>query len=159
MKSFIKLAVIFVLAFGTFYVSIPDASAATLRNAAMVSAHGQRGAKYTYGAEGGYIKGYDCSGLVWWAYKKNGKTLPRTAQAQYDKSKHISAASRAIGDLVFIKDRSGHVYHVGIFTGIFGGKAVMTNANTGSYRGYRVVINAPISEYTTGGSTAVYGRY
>lgn len=125
----------------------------------MVSAHGQKGAKYVFGARGGYVKGYDCSGLVWWAYKMHGKTLPRTAQDQYNKSKHISVGSRTPGDLVFIKNGSGHVYHVGIYTGTFAGKAVMTNANYGSYRGYKVVINAPISEYTAGPATAVYGRY
>lgn len=124
----------------------------------MASANTQKGAKYVYGREGGYSNGYDCSGLVFWAYKKNGKTLPRTAQEQYNKSDHVSISSRKPGDLIFIRDSGHHVYHVGIFTGVRNGKGYMINANTGSYRG-RKVVEAPVAEYTYGSPTAVYGRY
>lgn len=159
MNSVHKLTVIFTLAFGVVVAGVSDAEAApTLRNKAMASANTQKGARYVWGAEGGYSKGYDCSGLVWWAYKQHGKTLPRTAQQQYNKSTHISAKNRKPGDLIFIKDRYGNVYHVGIFTGVRNGKGYMTNANTGSYRG-RKVVEAPVSEYTAGSPYAVYGRY
>lgn len=158
MHSITKLAVILALALGSLLVSAPDAEAATLRNAAMASANTQKGARYVYGAEGPYRKGYDCSGLVYWAYKKHGKTLARTAQSQYNKSHHISAKNRRPGDLIFIRDARGHVYHVGIFTGVRNHKGYMTNANTGSYRG-RKVVEAPVSEYTAGSSYASYGRY
>lgn len=158
MNSTAKLAVIFALAFGTFVTTTPNANAATLRSSAMASANTQKGARYVYGAEGGYSRGYDCSGLVWWAYKRHGKTLPRTAQEQYNRSQKISASSRRPGDLIFIRDSRGRVYHAGIFTGVRDGKGYMTNANTGSYRG-RKVVNAPVSEYTAGSPTAVYGRY
>jgi cell wall-associated NlpC family hydrolase len=124
----------------------------------MASANTQKGARYVYGNEGGYSKGYDCSGLVYWAYKQHGKTLYRTAQGQYDHSKHISAGSRQPGDLVFIHDARGRVYHVGIFTRVYKGSGMMVNANTGSYRG-RKVVEAPIYEYTPGSPYATYGRY
>lgn len=158
MKSTTKLVAIFALVLAGFTVNTPDAEAATLRSAAMASANTQKGANYVYGAEGGYSRGYDCSGLVWWSYKKHGKTLPRIAQDQYNRSRHISPGSRQVGDLVFIRDSRGHIYHVGIFTGVRNGKGYMVNANTGSYRGPKVV-EAPISEYTYGSPTAVYGRY
>ena len=159
MNSTSKIAVIFALAFGTIFVSIPNAEAApTLRSSAMASAKTQKGARYVYGAEGGYSKGYDCSGLVYWAYKKHGKTLARTAQGQYNNSKKISAGSRQPGDLVFIHDARGHVYHVGILTRIYKGHGYMVNANTGSYRG-RKVVEAPIYEYTYGSPYVTYGRY
>jgi cell wall-associated NlpC family hydrolase len=154
-----KIALIFALAFGTVAVSVPNAEAApSLRSAAMASANTQKGARYVYGAEGGYSRGYDCSGLIRWAYKQHGKTLYRTAQQQYNHSQHISPANRKPGDLIFIEDRYNHVYHVGIFTGVRGGKGYMINANTGSYRG-RKVVEAPVSEYTAGSPHAVYGRY
>jgi cell wall-associated NlpC family hydrolase len=159
MKSAIKYVVITTLMIGGFFATAPDAEAATLRGSAMASANTQKGAKYVWGAEGGYSRGYDCSGLMYWAYKKHGKTLPRTAQEQYNKSKHISPSSRQVGDLIFIRDSRGHVYHVGIFTGVKNGKGRMTNANSGPYRGYQVVVDAPITEYTSGPPTAVYGRY
>lgn len=158
MKSTVKLAAIFTLALGTLVANQPDAEAATLRNAAMTSANTQKGARYVYGAEGGYSRGYDCSGLTQWAYRQHGKTIPRTAQDQYNNSRHISPGARQPGDLIFIRDSRGRVYHAGIFTGVRGGKGYMINANTGSYRG-RKVVEAPVQEYTVGSPTAVYGRY
>lgn len=158
MKRTMQYAVISSLMLGAFFATAPDAEAATLRSSAMASAHTQKGARYVYGAEGGYSRGYDCSGLTYWAYKRHGKTLARTAQSQYNKSRHISPKDRKPGDLIFIQDRYGRVYHVGIFTGVRGGKGWMLNANTGSYRG-RKVVEAPVQEYTAGSPRAVYGRY
>lgn len=158
MNSTSKIAVIFALAFGTFFVTIPNAEAApTLRSAAMASANTQKGARYVWGAEGPYSKGYDCSGLTYWAYRQHHKTIPRVAQDQYNHSHHVAAKDRKPGDLIFIASR-GHVYHVGIFTGVRNGKGYMLNANSGSYRG-RKVVEAPVSEYTNGSPYAVYGRY
>lgn len=158
MKKTNKYAAIFILTFGVLTSTVSGAEAATLRDSAMASANTQKGAKYRYGAEGGYTKGYDCSGLTYWAYKKHGKTIPRTAQSQYNKSKKISSSTRRSGDLIFIRDSRGNVYHVGIFSGVRNGKGYMINANTGSYRG-RKVVEAPVTDYTTGSPSAVYGRY
>ncbi len=159
MNNASKWLVISCLMFGTFLVTTQDAEAApTLRAKAMASANTQKGAKYVYGAEGGYSKGYDCSGLIYWAYKQHGKTLPRTAQAQYNKSKHITWAGARPGDLVFIRDGFGNVYHAGVYIGVKNGHRYMTNANTGSYRG-RKVVEAPIYEYTAGPDNAVMGQY
>lgn len=158
MNSSGKWFVISVVTIGALFAFMPDADATTLRGSAMASANTQKGAKYVWGAEGGYSNGYDCSGLVYWAYKKHGRILPRTAAEQYNKSQKISVGSRRAGDLIFIRDSRGYVYHVGIFTGVRNGKGWMVNANTGSYRG-RKVVEAPVSEYTTGSPTAVYGRY
>jgi cell wall-associated NlpC family hydrolase len=158
MNRITKLAVILALAIGSLLLSAPDADAATLRSAAMASANTQKGAKYVYGAEGGYSKGYDCSGLIYWAYKRHGKTLARTAQSQYNHSHHISAKDRRPGDLIFIRDARGHVYHVGIFTGVRNGKGYMLNANSGRTTAHKVA-EFPVSNYTAGSPTAVYGRY
>lgn len=158
MKSSAKFVVITALMLGTFFSVTQKAEAApTLRSAAMASANTQKGAKYVWGAAGGYSKGYDCSGLVYWSYKQHGKTLPRVAQDQYNHSQHISAGSRQPGDLAFILDSRGRVFHVGIVTRITSGTGYMVNANTGSYRGYKVV-EAPIYEYTYGSPYVKYGR-
>jgi len=161
MRSTAKFVVISAVMFGAFATFTPHAEAApTLRSAAMASAKTQKGAKYVYGREGGYSKGYDCSGLTKWAYKQHGKTLPRTAQQQYNSSKHIAAKDRKPGDLIFIADGKNpkKIYHVGIFTGVRNGKGYMVNANTGSYRG-RKVVEAPVVEYTAGRPQEYYGRY
>jgi len=159
MNSVHRITVVFALGLGLVIGSVSNAEAApTLRSSAMASAKTQKGAKYVYGNEGGYSKGYDCSGLIYWSYRQHGKTLPRVAQDQYNRSKKVASKDRKPGDLIFIKDRYGRVYHVGIFTGVRDGMGWMVNANTGSYRG-RKVVEAPVKEYTYGSPYAVYGRY
>ena len=165
MNSVHKITVIFALGLGLVVGSVSNAEAApTIRSKAMASAQTQKGAKYIEGREGGYSKGYDCSGLTYWAFKQNGKTIPRVAHDQYRKSQKISLKSgkRKPGDLIFIHygsgPKKGYVYHVGIFTGVKNGKGYMLNANSGSYRG-RKVVEAPITEYTKGSPYSSYGRY
>jgi len=67
------------------------------------------GAPYRWGASGPYA--FDCSGLVYAAYRSVGKHIPRTTHGQLRgmRGRH---RSRRIGDLVF--PGSGHV---GIYIG------------------------------------------
>jgi cell wall-associated NlpC family hydrolase len=91
-----------------------SASAATIEAKALSIAASKHGDPYRYGSDG--PTRFDCSGLTYYAFKHAGKTLPRTAQAQYNKVHHISKASLRPGDLVFFHyGRS--VYHVGIYAG------------------------------------------
>lgn len=157
MKNTAKFVAILAFAITGLSVNMPNADAATLRSAAMASAKTQIGARYHYGASGGYSNGYDCSGLTYWSYRQHGKILSRTAQSQYNNSHKVNASKRQPGDLIFIVSR-GRVTHVGIFTGVKHGKGYMINANSGSYRGKKVV-EAPVTDYTAGSPYAVYGRY
>ncbi|MER6567815.1 C40 family peptidase [Streptomyces sp. NPDC001093] len=91
-----------------------DASAATLATKALQVAASKEGSPYQYGATG--PRRFDCSGLTLYSFKKAGKTLPRTAAQQYNKTHHISAGQRKAGDLVFFHSGS-YVYHVGIYAG------------------------------------------
>lgn len=69
---------------------------------------------YVYG--GTTPRGFDCSGLTQYVYRKQGIRIPRTAQAQRGAMRRISRASARPGDLVFF--HSGRsVYHVGIYAG------------------------------------------
>lgn len=133
----------------------PPAEASTLSSRALSTAAAQKNDPYRYGATG--PNAFDCSGLTYYSFKKAGRTLPRTAQSQYNKVPHVSAGSRQKGDLVFIGRSSSSIYHVGIYAGYWSGKAWMWNANTGSYRGRKVVL-APIREYNAGAPRAYYGR-
>lgn len=93
----------------------PEASAATSVAArAYNTAKAQIGDPYRYGAAG--PNAFDCSGLLYYSFKKNGKTLPRVAQSQYNKSTKISAKNRRVGDLVFF-GTPGNIYHVGFYAG------------------------------------------
>lgn len=119
----------------------PQASAATsLESRALSVAKSKQGAPYHYGAAG--PSRFDCSGLVYYSYKRVGKTLSRTAQAQFNRVRHIYYSQIKPGDLVFFGGVKS-IDHVGIYVG--SGKIV--NANTGAYRGKKVVI-APIGEYS-----------
>lgn len=60
---------------------------------------------------------FDCSGLTQWCYAKAGIQLPRTAQMQYDATKHIPLSEAKAGDLVFFHstyDTANYITHVGI---------------------------------------------
>lgn len=92
--------------------AVSDAQAATHSTKVLKIAASKKGSPYRYGATGPHR--FDCSGLVLYTFKKVGKRLPRTAQQQYNKTRHVSASKRKRGDLVFFHwGRS--VYHVGIY--------------------------------------------
>ncbi|MET7309377.1 C40 family peptidase [Streptomyces sp. NPDC005134] len=94
--------------------TVAEAQAAAHSTKALNIAASKKGSPYRYGATGPHR--FDCSGLTMYAFKKVGKKLPRTAQQQYNKTRHISGSQRRRGDLVFFHwGRS--VYHVGIYAG------------------------------------------
>ncbi|MER5968345.1 C40 family peptidase [Streptomyces sp. NPDC002055] len=92
----------------------PTAEAATPAGKALRIAASKKGSPYRYGAVGPHR--FDCSGLTLYSFKRVGKKLPRTAAAQYNKTRHVSVRSRKAGDLVFFHSGGG-VYHVGIYAG------------------------------------------
>lgn len=63
-------------------------------------------------------KGFDCSGLVVYAYKKLGIHVPRTAKAQFKNCTPVSRQNIQPADLVFFSvPRRRGVVHVGIYIG------------------------------------------
>ena len=88
------------------------AAPAAVRTSAMKKALGKIGAKYRYGATG--PNAFDCSGLVNWAYRSSGKSLPRTSKAMSRVGTPVSKSALQPGDLVFFY---GGPSHVGIYIG------------------------------------------
>lgn len=74
-----------------------DGSSVALR--AVAAAETQLGTPYVWG--GSSPGGFDCSGLVMWAYAQAGVSLPRTTYAQWGSGRHVSVADLQPGDLVF----------------------------------------------------------
>lgn len=140
---------------GVLATAAPANAATTLESRALAVARSKQGDPYRWGAAGPYA--FDCSGLTYYSYKRAGKTLPRVAQSQYNHTRHIGWQYRRPGDLVFIGYSSRSVYHVGIYAGYWSGRSWMVNANSGHYRGYKVV-TAPINEYLGGGRHAYYSH-
>lgn len=82
---------------------------ASFRTRAFRVAAAQSGKPYRYGGTG--PSSFDCSGLVGYAYRSVGKSLPRTSAAIKSATKPISKAAAVPGDLVFMPG------HVGIYAG------------------------------------------
>lgn len=70
------------------------------------------GAPYRFG--GAAPDGFDCSGLVWYAYRSVGMAVPRTAAEQRSAATPVSVDHLQPGDLVFFQTPADHV---GIYVG------------------------------------------
>lgn len=86
-------------------------------DAVLKTAYSQIGAKYKAGSASPK-SGFDCSGFVYWVYKKNGYSVPRMSTAQAKCGQSVSKKSVKRGDiLVFKVNQSPHGYHTGIYVG------------------------------------------
>lgn len=94
--------------------TVPGGDPATT-SVVLKRAHKAIGTPYVYG--GTNPGGFDCSGLVQWAYKGAGIKLPRTAREQSQAGYRIrDKAKMRPGDIVaFRRSRGG--YHTGIYLG------------------------------------------
>lgn len=121
MKKFVlKVALSFAMMFG-ISVAVNNATHADTAHAASYSsvykvAKQQLGKPYGWGAVGPYS--FDCSGFTSYVYKKGAsKKIPRTAQAQYNKYKHVAYKNIKKGDLVFFGGNAVSISHVGMYIG------------------------------------------
>jgi cell wall-associated NlpC family hydrolase len=71
------------------------------------------GTPYVWGGES--PGGFDCSGLMQWAYRQVGVELPRVSTQQAKAGREVSAAEARPGDLVFFE--RGTVDHIGMYAG------------------------------------------
>jgi hypothetical protein len=74
--------------------------------------------------------GFDCSGLVQWAYAHAGIRIPRTSEEQVlaPNGTPVDRKHLLPGDLVFFRNSSGDVHHVGIS---LGGDKFISSPHTG----------------------------
>lgn len=59
------------------------------------------GEPYVWGGESYEEGGFDCSGLILWAYSQVGKSVPRTADEQWNATERLAPADVQVGDLIF----------------------------------------------------------
>jgi cell wall-associated NlpC family hydrolase len=106
----------------------------------------QRGDAYAYGAAG--PDRFDCSGLVFYSFRRAGFPVPRTSGAQAGFTRRIAKQDMRPGDLMFFYG-SGGVYHAAIFLKWSHGHAVMVHS-PGS--GERVRVAVPWTSSWFGGT-------
>lgn len=68
-----------------------------------------------YRSGGSSPRGFDCSGLVSYSYKRAGIHIPRTTAQQYTQSQKIPRRDLQSGDLVFFNLKGRKISHVGIY--------------------------------------------
>jgi cell wall-associated NlpC family hydrolase len=73
------------------------------------------GKPYRYG--GNTPQGFDCSGLVYFSFRRAGMDVPRSTESQRDKSRKVSTVRLARGDLLFFNQEGKYSSHVGIYLG------------------------------------------
>lgn len=72
------------------------------------------GVPYVWG--GTTPAGFDCSGLIYYCYKLEGRTIPRVSQGQSTQGQYVSIGNLQPGDLVFWGG-VGTAHHVGLYIG------------------------------------------
>jgi cell wall-associated NlpC family hydrolase len=86
--------------------------------AAVKAAVSQLGVPYVFGGEAPGA-GFDCSGLVQWAWAQAGVSIPRTTETEWPALPHVSLDALQPGDLLFYFNLDGdnQVDHVVMYTG------------------------------------------
>jgi peptidoglycan DL-endopeptidase CwlO len=107
--------------------------------AAVQAAVSQLGVPYVFGGEQPGV-GFDCSGLVQWAWGKAGISIPRTTETEWPSLTHVSLDALQPGDLLFYYNLDGdsQVDHVVMYTGSgpYGTDTVIQAPFTGSTVSY-----------------------
>ncbi|HUF34373.1 MAG TPA: C40 family peptidase [Gemmatimonadales bacterium] len=99
--------------------SRPARSPVSLRDSVVASAAEAMGRPYRLGGTGTEGGGFDCSGLIQYAYGQHGVALPRTSAEQAREGRKLPRRvdELAPGDLLSFSNRGGPVTHVGMYLG------------------------------------------
>lgn len=98
----------------------PSTAPLTLIDSIVATATDAMGRPYQYGGTGADSSGFDCSGLIQYAYGEHGIALPRrsTDQAREGRALKKAVTDLRPGDLLtFSNSRRGTVTHVGLYLG------------------------------------------
>ena len=113
---------------GAVTPSSSQAAAPAANNGSLLGiAHSLKGIRYVYG--GSTTAGFDCSGFTRHVFQQAGRSIPRSAAAQYSATSRVSRAQAQPGDLIFFSLAGRGVNHVGIYLG--GGNFIGSQTSTG----------------------------
>jgi cell wall-associated NlpC family hydrolase len=71
--------------------------------------------QYLWAGTSGF--GFDCSGFTCLVHQALGVTIPRDGAPQSAAGVKVALSSLRGGDLVFFRDSSGQIHHVGMYVG------------------------------------------
>jgi cell wall-associated NlpC family hydrolase len=76
------------------------------------------GEPYRWGGDS-TARGFDCSGLVWYAYTSHGFDVPRVSRNQARVGRRVPPETARLrpGDILLFGDEPGRVTHVGLYVG------------------------------------------
>jgi len=113
--------------------------------AAVQAAVSQLGVPYVFGGEETGV-GFDCSGLVQWAWAQAGVSIGRTTETEWPSLTHVPLNALQPGDLLFYYNLDGdnQVDHVVMYTGSgpYGTDTVIQAPFTGSTVSYSPIFTA-----------------
>lgn len=92
----------------------PDGPTNSLGEQAAAVALDQVGTRYRYGGDS--PRGFDCSGLVHYAYRQAGLNVPRTTGQLWAAASDVDRDDLRTGDLLFFRI-DGKMSHVGMYLG------------------------------------------
>jgi cell wall-associated NlpC family hydrolase len=90
-----------------------------LSDSIIATASEAMGRPYEYGGTGAGGEGFDCSGLIQFAYGKHGIVLPRRSVDQAREGRKVKRELSRLqtADLLTFSNRGGQVTHVGLYIG------------------------------------------
>jgi len=97
---------------------VPTEEVPAARTRVVKTALEAMGEPYRWGANSA-DRGFDCSGLVWYAYTSQGIDVPRVSSDQARAGRDVppEAARLRPGDILLFGDGAGRVTHVGLYVG------------------------------------------
>ena len=126
-------------------VNIAQVGSSAQGLAALHYAEGQIGVPYVWGGETPGV-GFDCSGLVQWAWAKAGIKIPRTTQSQWPAMVHVPLNALQPGDLLFYYNLDGDhaVDHVVMYAGSgpWGSSTIIAAPYTGTNVNFAPIFTA-----------------
>jgi hypothetical protein len=95
-----------------------DAEAYALAEQIVATAIGAMGEPYRWGGTSA-DEGFDCSGLIWYAYRNHGVSMPRVSRDQARTGRYVPRDITALepGDILLFAENGSSVSHVGLYIG------------------------------------------